>query len=214
MAISKDDVKQAMQTLAEEGMLQPSAGKIRDVLKTGGMGTIQKYLNEIREEYAKAEEASAEGEKAEVMPVYVDKKMVQEYMQVIIENVSAATRSQYLEQIINLTSSNEELELALKTEKTNYAELEADYEEQVAKKEGFEMLTKENAEALKAQETLMVEKQNEFEKIIQERNKVEMEKDQAHEREMIAMKAANEQMTRLVDSITKRIGVTTESESK
>jgi len=82
------------------------------------MGTIQKYLKEIRDAEQKRIEA-----------VTVDQAMVTNHVQSIIEHVADATRSKYLQQLIDLDDKATGLEVELVETKQNYDELSADFED-------------------------------------------------------------------------------------
>jgi len=204
MAISLEDVKKAVDTLKEEGVVKPSAGKVRAIIGTGGMGTIQKYLKEIRDAEAAVTDDDTE---QKIEPVTVDQAMVTNHVQTIIEHVADATRSKYLQKLIDLDKKTAGLEFELSESKRNFDELAVDFEEEqaaVSELKGVETVLREKFEESKRNyeqlEQAQIDATASFEeKLVQ----VRLE----HKNEVMTLKAANEQLLTVVDSITKRIGV-------
>jgi len=184
MAISKEDVKEAVDKLQADGIDTPSAGKVRSLLGTGGMSTIQKFLNEIRLEEAEADPADQQQQLAAVDPA-----MVANHVKTIVEHVANATRSTYLQQLIDQGAKVARLEVELAEMQESYDELAEDYEEA---QEGI----KEDTEALELQNAKISGLEEEIDAL-----------NHAHAHEVLGLKSANEQLESVIESITKRIGI-------
>jgi len=197
MAISKEDVKEAVDKLQAAGVAKPSAGKVRGVMGTGGMSTIQKYLNEIRLEVSEADPAD---QQQQLAAVDVDPAIVANHVKTIVEHVANATRSSYLQQLIDLGAKAARLEVELAEMQESYDELAEDFEEA---QEGM----KEDTGAWELQNSKINALEGELEAT---RAAAQSEIDalnHAHKNEVLGLKSANEQLEKVIESITKRIGV-------
>jgi len=207
MAITKDDVSKAVDTLKNSGVQKPSAGKVRELLGTGGMSTIQKYLNEIRNDEVEQELSEEDLKIAEISKIEIDEKLISSHVSTIIENVSAAVRSEYLQKIISDDARILELEAELELEKSNYAELASDFDEQANQNKSLIDTISEYQERVMDLEMAAAEEAEQSEAIaISTQHEIEEFKAQ-HEKEILSLKAANNQLTMVIESITKRIGV-------
>jgi len=198
MAISKEDVKEAVDKLQADGIEKPSAGSVREILRTGGMSTIQKYLNEIRLEESEAEADPVAPQQLEA--VVIDQSMIENHVKTIVEQVAQATRSTYLQQLIEFRAQVDGLTDELKTAQENYDELAEDYEE-------LQGSIKEDTGAWELQNSKIIGLEGELEVT---RLAAEAEVDElsnAHAREVLGLQAANEQLEKIITAITKRIGV-------
>jgi len=197
MAINKEDVMDAVNKLQADGIDTPSAGKVRSLLGTGGMSTIQKYLNEIRLEEAEADPAD---QQQQLAAVDVDPAMVANHVKTIVEHVANATRSSYLQQLIDQEAKVARLEVELAEMQESYDELAEDFEEA---QEGM----KEDTGAWELQNSKINALEGELEAT---RAAAQSEIDalnHAHKNEVLGLQAANGQLEKVIGSITKRIGV-------
>lgn len=212
MAITKEDVQQAVEQLKVEGVDKPSAGKVRALMGTGGMGTIQKYLKELRED--EAVEEATDTEQQQIEAVTVDPAMVADHVKTIIEHVTTATRSTYLQQLIELDAKVEGLEVELTETKQNYEELAADFEQQVEQNKGLiDSISDYQDRIMGADLAIEQLKDEKINAELHYESRLEQAQEE-HEKEVLALKAANKQLEAVIESITKRIGVAPEAKEE
>jgi len=194
MAINKEDVMDAVNKLQADGIDTPSAGKVRSLLGTGGMSTIQKFLKEIR-----LEEADPETEQ-QLEAVVIDQALVASHVKTIVENVALATRSTYLQQLIEQGAKVAKLEVELAEMQESYDELAQDFEEaQEGMKEDTGAWELQNSKISGLEEELGATR-------AAARSEIDA-LNHAHAHEVLGLKSANEQLEKVIESITKRIGV-------